>query len=44
MEINKLIIDDAERGVFRYDRSALTSPDILELETLSWHGAVSIIF
>ena len=32
METKDLIIDDGERGVFRYHRSSLTSPDILELE------------
>ncbi len=32
MEIQDLIIDDHERGVFRYHRSSLTSPEILELE------------
>ena len=32
MEIKDLIIDDSERGIFRYHRSSLTSPDILELE------------
>ena len=31
-EIKDLIIDDSDRGIFRYHRSALTSPDILELE------------
>ena len=32
METKDLIVDDGERGIFRYHRSALTSPDILELE------------
>jgi len=32
MEIKDLIMEDIERGIFRYHRSALTSPDILELE------------
>ena len=32
MEIKDLIIDDNERGIFRYHRTSLTSPDILELE------------
>ena len=32
MEIKDLIIDASDRGIFRYHRSALTSPDILELE------------
>ena len=31
-EIKDLIMEDSERGIFRYHRSALTSPDILELE------------
>ena len=30
--IKDLIIDDSERGIFRYRRSTLTSPRILELE------------
>ena len=32
METKDLIIDDGERGVFRYHRSTMTSPDILALE------------
>ena len=32
METRDLIVDDGERGVFRYHRSAMTSPGILELE------------
>ena len=32
MEIKDLIIDDGEKGIFRYHRSSLTSPDILALE------------
>ena len=32
METKDLIIDDADRGIFRYHRSSLTSPDVLELE------------
>ncbi len=32
METKDLIIDDREKGIFRYHRSALTSPSILELE------------
>ena len=32
METKDLIVDDSERGVFRYHRSSLTSPRILELE------------
>lgn len=32
METTDLIVDDSKRGIFRYHRSALTSPDILELE------------
>ena len=32
METKDLIIDDSERGVFRYHRSSLTSSRILELE------------
>src|SRR5712692_9630209 len=32
MEIKDLILEDTERGIFRYHRYALTSPDILELE------------
>ena len=32
METKDLIIDDSEKGIFRYHRSSLTSPHILELE------------
>ncbi len=32
MESKDLIIDDREKGVFRYDRAAMTSPAILESE------------
>ena len=32
METKDLIVDDSERGIFRYHRSSLTSPHILELE------------
>ena len=32
MDPRDLIVDDGERGIFRYHRSALTSPDVLELE------------
>ena len=32
METKDLIVDDGERGVFRYHRSTMTSPDILEAE------------
>ena len=32
MKIEDLIIDDRERGIFRYHRSALTSPAVLEME------------
>ena len=32
METKDLVIDDSERGIFRYHRSSLTSPRILELE------------
>ncbi len=32
MQIKDLVIDDSERGIFRYHRSALTSAAILELE------------
>ena len=32
METKDLIVDDSERGVFRYHRSSMTSPRILELE------------
>ena len=32
METKNLIIDDSERGIFRYHRSSLTSDHILELE------------
>lgn len=32
METKDLIIDDGDRGIFRYHRSSMTSPDILELE------------
>ena len=32
MEISDLIIDDKDRGIFRYARSSMTSPDILESE------------
>ena len=32
METKDLVIDDSERGLFRYHRSTLTSPRILELE------------
>ena len=32
MNIQDLIIDDRERGIFRYHRSALTSPEILPME------------
>ena len=32
METKDLIIDDSERGIFRYHRSSLTSPHILKLE------------
>lgn len=35
MEIKDLIIDDNERGIFRYHRSSLTSPDLLNLERKS---------
>ena len=30
--IQDLIIDDRESGIFRYHRSALTSPEILPIE------------
>ena len=32
LETKDLIVDDSERGIFRYHRSSLTSPSILELE------------
>ena len=32
METEELIIDDSERCVFRYHRTTMTSPDVLELE------------
>ena len=32
METRELIIDDGERGIFRYHRSTMTSPAILEAE------------
>ncbi|MXY19907.1 MAG: Rieske 2Fe-2S domain-containing protein [Dehalococcoidia bacterium] len=32
LETKDLVIDDSERGIFRYHRSSLTSPHILELE------------
>ena len=32
MKTKDLIVDDSERGIFRYHRSSLTSPHILELE------------
>ena len=32
MKIKDLIFEDSEKGIFRYHRHALTSPDILELE------------
>jgi p-cumate 2,3-dioxygenase subunit alpha len=32
MELSRLVIDDVEAGSFRVHRSALTSPEILELE------------
>ena len=32
METKDLIVDDGERGIFRYHRSTMTSPRILELE------------
>ena len=32
MNVNGLVIDDKENGVFRYHRSTLTSPDVLNTE------------
>jgi len=32
MEIRELIMDDPEAGIYRYHRSAMTSPSVLELE------------
>ena len=32
MDIQDLIIDDREQGIFRYHRSALTSPEIMDME------------
>ena len=32
MDLSGLIVDDKERGIFRYHRSAMTSEEILELE------------
>ena len=32
METKDLVIDDGERGIFRYHRSSFTSPEVLELE------------
>ncbi len=32
METTDFIIDDAEKGIFRYHRSSMTSPGVLELE------------
>ncbi len=32
MDIQDLIVDDREQGIFRYHRSALTSPEIMERE------------
>ncbi|NIO08662.1 MAG: Rieske (2Fe-2S) domain-containing protein, partial [Deltaproteobacteria bacterium] len=32
MELKNLVQEDPKKGIFRVHRSALTSPDILELE------------
>ena len=32
VDVSGLVVDDAESGVFRYHRSALVSPEVLEAE------------